>query len=81
MESNDSPEILDRGRHHTSPASLQGETFLHCKVRQVDYEYITLFFYLRTYIREITDIFPHLKITLILAFSQTPLKKDLSNFA
>ena len=25
MESNDSPEIPDRGRHQTSPASLRGE--------------------------------------------------------
>ena len=24
MESNDSPEIPDRGRHHNSPASLRG---------------------------------------------------------
>ena len=34
MESNDSPEIPDKGRHQSSPASLRGTEGMHVKLLQ-----------------------------------------------
>ena len=54
--------------------------FYDCSLRQPDYEYSTVFFIILICSRETVDIFPHLKSTSVLAFSQTLLKEVLSNF-